>query len=358
LNRREARKKDVRTMNDPREAEKLPVAGNWRLFRSTFARCRLGGVVGITACAIAIVGWLITGMASISEAEIGVYQRLGRNVAVVKPGLHFGLPLPFGRVVRVPQFREFSCNVGFQADWKDVTRNGLMWTRHHGVPEPPMLCGTTTEIIVINATVVYQLKPLTLQRQDFLSQAVDCHQVLQHLAQHIVNRHCNRLSADHLISGDRRLFSEKLKAELQEAADYHQLGLDVAAFGILSLHPPIEVSASYLDVASAATDAQRELDTARISAGNELLRVQVMCDSEVADAKVTAAKRVTVATQDEQMMTSLGLVYGAAGEALRPRLLSKTDAEILKGKSVVILDANLPTGVKVLLTDEPVTISE
>ena len=50
----------------------------------------LGGVL--------LVGWLMTGIREIAIDGRGIYERFGKPVEVLGPGLHAGLPWPFGRL--------------------------------------------------------------------------------------------------------------------------------------------------------------------------------------------------------------------------------------------------------------------
>ncbi|VTN10132.1 Uncharacterised protein [Raoultella terrigena] len=50
---------------------------------------------------IAVLGWLLSGLKEVGLHQRGIYERFGRPIAVLAPGLHAGLPWPFGRVVAV-----------------------------------------------------------------------------------------------------------------------------------------------------------------------------------------------------------------------------------------------------------------
>ena len=50
---------------------------------------------------IVLVGWLLSGLREIPIDGRGIYERFGKPVTVLGPGLHAGLPWPLGRVVPV-----------------------------------------------------------------------------------------------------------------------------------------------------------------------------------------------------------------------------------------------------------------
>ena len=50
---------------------------------------------------VVVVGWLVSGLDQVALDNRGVYERFGHPVTVLKPGLHVGLPWPFGKVVKV-----------------------------------------------------------------------------------------------------------------------------------------------------------------------------------------------------------------------------------------------------------------
>ena len=53
--------------------------------------------------ALAVFGWLLTGVSALGLGERAVYESLGKPVAVLHPGLHVHLPWPLG-VLRPVEF--------------------------------------------------------------------------------------------------------------------------------------------------------------------------------------------------------------------------------------------------------------
>lgn len=53
------------------------------------------------AALVALVGWLLTGIVEVPMNSRGVYERFGKPVEVYQPGLHVGLPWPFGKVLSI-----------------------------------------------------------------------------------------------------------------------------------------------------------------------------------------------------------------------------------------------------------------
>ncbi|KPY24221.1 Band 7 protein, partial [Pseudomonas coronafaciens pv. porri] len=51
--------------------------------------------------AVAALGWALSGVHEIPMQGRGIYERFGKPVEVFGPGLHAGLPWPFGRVLAV-----------------------------------------------------------------------------------------------------------------------------------------------------------------------------------------------------------------------------------------------------------------
>ncbi|KEZ70261.1 membrane protein, partial [Pseudomonas syringae pv. syringae FF5] len=50
---------------------------------------------------VAALGWVLSGVHEIPMQGRGIYERFGKPVDVFGPGLHVGLPWPFGRVLAV-----------------------------------------------------------------------------------------------------------------------------------------------------------------------------------------------------------------------------------------------------------------
>lgn len=58
----------------------------------------MGKTVVPVICGMALLGWLLSGLTQVPLHQWGIYERFGRPLVVLAPGLHVGLPWPFGRV--------------------------------------------------------------------------------------------------------------------------------------------------------------------------------------------------------------------------------------------------------------------
>lgn len=58
----------------------------------------MGKTIVPVVCGLAVLGWLLSGLTQVPLHQRGIYERFGRPMAVLSPGLHAGLPWPFGRV--------------------------------------------------------------------------------------------------------------------------------------------------------------------------------------------------------------------------------------------------------------------
>ena len=339
-------------MNSSAPATPLPHAPLLRA-RYAIGVARRGALPGLLLLAIA--GWVLTGIVIVQPDELGIYERFGSlSQTPLEPGLNVSLPFPFGRVRRVPVYRQFVVPVGFRGEWNARPEEGLLWTSSHGAEEFPLLAGTTTELVVINALLTYQIKNTPDGLREYHVKMKAPEQMLFTLAEQMLSQQCNSATLDAMLSSDKCLLSEQLRQRLQTQADDAHLGLMIVSFGIVSVHPPVEVAAAYLDVMSAKIDAERLLQDAKINARSELTRVEMTGNSQVADAKAAFSARLTKANAETAVILALAEAYSKHPAGLQQRLFCQEMGQLLRDKEIILVDADLPKEAHLWLDDSRV----
>jgi membrane protease subunit HflK len=246
-----------------------------------------------------------------------------------------------------------SVPIGFQGPWTGDGSSALLWTRPHGAEEFPRLCGTSTELVVFNAVTTYQIRPTAEGIRAFSSATRDPERLFVALAEELLSAEAAARPLDELLLADRAAQSDRLRARLQELADAQQLGLDVIFFGVLSVHPPVDVAPAYLDVVNARMDADREARDARIKAEGELVRVAMMRDSAIADAHAAASVRRTGARVQADRTAALAALARQYPREVRHRIECEELGSFLADRPFVLLDASLPRDVNIWFDDDP-----
>ena len=312
-----------------------------------------GWTIFAVAMALFVMAWAMTGLAVVDPNAIVTYERLGRlAVAPIPPGLHWGLPTPFGLIRHLGTRNVRSIPIGFLGAWTDIGSPALPASRMHETEGAPRLCGTSTELVVFNALVTYQVRTTAEGIRAFSSATCNPERMLAALAEELISDDAAAKPLDDLLLADRADQSDRLRTRLQDLADAEPLGLDVIFFGVLSVHPPLEVAAAYLDVVNARMDADREARDARIHADGELLRVAMMRDSTIADARAAASVRLTTAQVNADRTAALADLVRQYPKQTLHRIECEELGSFLANRPFVVLDAHLPRAVNIWLDED------
>ncbi|MEM9413128.1 MAG: hypothetical protein AAGA30_18610, partial [Planctomycetota bacterium] len=130
--------------------------------------------------------------------------------------------------------------------------------------------------------------------------------------------------------------------KLSQYAATERLGLEVVDVALINLHPPVEIANSYLDVINAGLDSKRAITVSEGSAQGRVLQAQQESNSRIANARIEAAKRVSLAGQESAEFQAVGKAYNAAPETYRLRLWFEAFERVLSGRRLFIVDSDLP----------------
>ncbi|MBL9090559.1 MAG: hypothetical protein JNL96_05010 [Planctomycetaceae bacterium] len=339
----------IRALLDPKAATILRSSrGDAELIAET---TKHGLKTGITVAVVvtSATAWLATGIAIVRTDQLGVYYRLGAVSNVpLEPGLHFTLPAPFGEVRRLSVKTIQATTIGFEANVDDLRSQPLLWTCPHGTAEYPLLVGTGAEIVVVNGLLRYKIAETPEGLLRYVSQSADPEAILRSLASQALLRELDGRSLDDAVGLERIQFAARIEQRIHGSLSILPLGIELVDFGVLSVHPPVEVAGPYLEVVSAQIDAESQINEARVNAQSELMRCESMSLSYVADALATASQRLTPLVDETRRFNASVELQSRNSEVVRRRLYCETLAKALERRSLVLVDDRLPDGVELL----------
>ena len=258
----------------------------------------------IAACCLLVV-WLSTCFVVIQPHQAGLEERFGVAQPVrLSPGLHTKLPWPIGEIRRYPAGIVQTMRIGFEEEESDTKvsedlERTLLWTQPHA-REFSLVLGSETELVAVNAIVYFKIAEDT---QGFLDHALSTSNpevALESLAYRVLMEETRSATLSHLLSRARDQFAEAVRKKLSDYSSAERLGLDVIDVALINLHPPVEVAGSYLDVVNAELDGDRVITVADGEAAKQILEAEQGSNGRLANAKVEAAKRVSIAGQNRR----------------------------------------------------------
>ena len=247
--------------------------------------------LGIAAAA---VFWLCSNFVLLSEAEQAVVTRCGRYEETLTAGIHLRWPAPFERVQRVEIDRLRALPLGFRSTSQVVLGKGgfvpaIEWQAEHAernfqpvLAESQFLAGDET---AVDLTAEVQYRITNLQR--WLLGTASPEATLRAAAEAVARDVVARRPLDGLLADGRSAVEEECLELLRERLSSLDLGIEIAGFALLDVHPPPQVVPSYRDVANALEEREQSINLAQ--AQHARLVLSAAGESAVRRLNTTAA---------------------------------------------------------------------
>lgn len=283
--------------------------------------------------ALAILGYLMTGIYVVAPGEAGVVRRFG---AVVEPravpGLHYRLPWPVDRVDIV--------NVS------EVRRETVGMTEPeegHDHPEPPVklqaLSGDTN-VIDIEIIVQYQVRDPAAY---LLNVQYAPYRLVRDATRQAVTALVSRLPVDGILTTERQSLQNAIRTEAQARLDSYNSGLQVVSINLQKAFPPDEVAAAFIDVNSAKEDKVRAVNEATGYANSIIPEARGQAEKILSDGQAYRSNVLAQSQGAAQAFDSLlaeyqtnAQIYGE--DVTRYRLYLETLETILPRIQVYVID--------------------
>ena len=296
---------------------------------------------------LALIIYLRSGVTTVQPDETGVRFRFGRIVDnQLDPGLHFALPWPFEKIIKVNAHRVYRVEVGFRTA-PGVLLSGatLIWETKHLVKgydkkfeESVAFSG---DEYLVDASFVLHYRPLDAVVHLFRVSQI--HEVMRGLAESFMKEVLASESAGLMMTDNRSHVLKRAKAMLSKEVERLGLGIEVVAVFCHDLHPPLDAVSAYRDVFSAREDHARYINEAESYRNQAIPRARAKSETELADALAYEIEKKVKAKGDAQKFLLTAEAYEQAPDVTGYRLFIETVEQGLAGKKKFIANprANL-----------------
>jgi regulator of protease activity HflC (stomatin/prohibitin superfamily) len=309
---------------------------------------------------VAALGWALTGVHEIPMQGRGVYERFGKPVEVFGPGLHAGVPWPFGRVLAVENgvVHELAtsaadkANLDQRADPAEgpapQTANRL-WDASHLNEKSQVIASSSRDrqgfqVVNMDVRFVYRIG---LGDADALAATynnADVPTLIRSTAARVLVHDFASRTLDELLGEQRAILADDIGKAVQ--ADLQRLGsgVELLATVVEAIHPPAGAANAYHAVQAAQINAQaliaRERGAASAAANAAQLNASVTHDRATAGAQevMATAKGADLRFSAERQ------AYARAGQAFVLEQYLVQLSEGLNGARLLILDHRLGAG--------------
>lgn len=204
---------------------------------------------------LALVLYLLTGVAQVRPEERGVVRRFGQVVARPAPGLWIGLPWGIDRIDRVPVRTTQQLTVGYSADnWSDAPGNpvGQFVTGDHN-------------LVNVQLVLQYAIGETDEELDDYVIHRDQVDAVLGRTVEAATAEWAAGAPVDQVLLTGSASIPSWLMDRLGERLPRFRLGVHVQRVSVTYLAPPEEVRAAF----EAVTQAQTGIRTKEFQARQE-----------------------------------------------------------------------------------------
>lgn len=275
-----------------------------------------------------MAAYLASGLYYVPADQQAVRIRLGRLRAErIQPGLHYSLPYPFERVVRL-KFNEA----------QRLSIGGTDLTRALGVNSAAAgdyLLSGDQNLVRVEASIQYYIQDPTgyLFRADNLATA------LENLFFRCLSGAIASGQVDDILTTGRIALQNDVQKALQQEAERLELGVAVTMVSLERVGAPEEVRDAFLEVANSREDRNRIVQEASGYAGELLPVARGRAQEMLQQAAIYRTELVNRARGESERFTNLWWQYRDHRQVTTARLILETMEQILPRVRKVILDA-------------------
>ncbi|MRS13392.1 protease modulator HflK [Enterobacteriaceae bacterium RIT691] len=266
----------------------------------------MGKIIVPVACGLAFIGWLMSGLNQVSVNQRGVYERFGNPTDVLLPGVHIGLPWPFGRVLPVDYGTVHELALSDEQPTQPVSAavakaniegpapmdSWRLWDSSHSTDQAQVIASAvgdkqSFQIVNMDIRLIWRVGMHDRDAMNSLYQTDDLPTTIQRVARQVMTQYFSHQQLDELLNEQRATMSMQLNQQIQQRLDRMNTGVELLYTRIESIHPP-----------AGAANAYHGVQAAQIAANAQIAREKGYAASRANDA----LRKATTATDNAQAM--------------------------------------------------------
>ncbi|WP_434699184.1 protease modulator HflK [Pseudomonas sp. D1-1] len=312
---------------------------------------------------VALVGWLLTGVHEVPLQGRGIYERFGKPVQVFGPGLHAGLPWPWGRVLSVENgvVHELAtsgdgktASVAEPAEGPAPAIANRLWDASHVNDKSQVIASRRADqqsfqIVNMDVRFVYRIGLTDAAALAATYHSADVPTLIRSTASRVLVHEFASRTLDGLLGADRVSLAEEIGRAVQADLQSLDSGVEILATVVEAIHPPAGAANAYHGVQAAQIGAQALIARERGAAAQQVNQAQLQASTANDQAQATAREINATAQAADLRFRAERQAYATAGHAFVLEQYLGQLSQGLGSASLLILDhrlggnANAPT---------------
>ena len=281
-----------------------------------------------------VVLWLLTGFYTVGPDEQGLVLRFGKYNRTVSPGLHYHLPAPVEKKIKVKVTKINLIEVGYRSIGNNIQSR---------TEESLMLTGDEN-IVDINFEVQWRVK----DAYNYLFNVRDAFSgnTVRSAAESSMRAVIGKTNIAVALAEGRSQIEEESKMLLQNVLDSYEAGVDIVRLQLLKVDPPSQVIDAFRDVQTAKLDKEKSINQAESYKNDIIPKARGDAQKNIEEALAYKNAKIADATGKSKRFLQVYKEYSRAKDITRKRLYIDTMTEVLDKANVTIIDGSVSkTGV-------------
>lgn len=201
---------------------------------------------------VSLVGWLLTGVHEVPLQARGIYERFGEPAQVFGPGLHVGLPWPWGRVLSVENgvVHELATSVSNArvpaeaepAEGPAPAMANRLWDASHVNDKSQVIASQRADqqsfqIVNMDVRFVYRIGLTDAAALAATYNSTDVPSLIRSTASRILVHEFASRTLDGLLGADRVSLAEEIGKAVQADLQSLDSGVEILATVVEAIHP-------------------------------------------------------------------------------------------------------------------------
>ncbi|WP_434570658.1 protease modulator HflK [Pseudomonas sp. Z3-8] len=304
---------------------------------------------------VALVGWLLTGVHEVPLQGRGIYERFGKPVQVFGPGLHAGLPWPWGRVLSVENgvVHELATSgdgktapVAEAAEGPAPAIANRLWDASHVNDKSQVIASRRADqqsfqIVNMDVRFVYRIGLTDAAALAATYHSADVPTLIRSTASRVLVHEFASRTLDGLLGADRVSLAEEIGRAVQADLQSLDSGVEILATVVEAIHPPAGAANAYHGVQAAQIGAQALIARERGAAAQQVNQAQLQASTANDQAQATAREINATAQAADLRFRAERQAYATAGHAFVLEQYLGQLSQGLGSASLLILDHRL-----------------
>jgi regulator of protease activity HflC (stomatin/prohibitin superfamily) len=309
---------------------------------------------------LVFVAWGLTGVTILGADQRGIYERLGRPVAIFRPGLHVGLPWPLGIVRRVDFGEIHALSLGNANALVELMSTlpgqevvgveaaappsaDRLWDESHPTETSYLIASDVAgrsafQIVDVDVELIWRIGLDDEAALGSAYRAAEPQAFLRASAGRLLARYFSTRTLIGALGEKREGLSDELRQDLQGALDKASTGIELVAVVVEAIHPPAGAADSYHEVQAARIRSEVMIAEARRKAILVMGEARRGTAKTFASAEAAAAERVSVAQSDALRFATDERSYAAPGSTYLFERYLATLTRAFAGVPITLLD--------------------